>query len=75
MLLENLIQQIQQSHKHEVEIQLDEESLPERIHVDPVMIRQLFQNLIENGLKYIPEGVTPKGHENNKGRFKLVLLN
>jgi len=60
LLLTNLIQQIEQSHKHQIEIQLDAESLPQKMHVDPVMIKQLFQNLIENGLKYTSPNVVPK---------------
>ncbi len=39
--------------------EIDAGSLP-TIDADPVQMRQLFQNLISNGLKYQPEGNRPK---------------
>ena len=35
-------------------------NIPERITVDPIKLKQVFQNLITNGIKFVEPGVKPK---------------
>ena len=75
----NLLENIQielDSHLKEKNTKISISDFPEAIHADKIQMKQLFQNLVTNGIKFTKKDTTPKikiSCEEEKGYWKFCV--